>query len=275
MRRPARCSGKPTRWRISARAARRRGFAARPAIWKESVILHIGAADACYIALDKSTGEVAWRGGTDPVGYGTPIFVRHGGEDLMIGWTPENIAGFDPDTGEQLWAIPYAVKYGVSIATPIFHENLALVCGYWHGSRAIRLGKTRADAELAWEEDEFLRGLMAQPLYKNGFVYLLDKEHGLTCFRLADGKKLWDDDHRITPSDRNPQATFVRLGGSDEVLILNANGELIHGALRESGYEEFWRAQAAGKTWAHPAYANGCAFTRDDRQIAAYRLPVE
>ena len=33
---------------------------------------------------------------------------------------------------------------------------------------------------------------MAQPLYREGHAYLLDKRHGLTCFELATGKKIWD-----------------------------------------------------------------------------------
>ena len=34
---------------------------------------------------------------------------------------------------------------------------------------------------------------MSQPLYRKGLVFLLDKRHGLTCFQLKDGKKVWDD----------------------------------------------------------------------------------
>ena len=41
--------------------------------------------------------------------------------------------------GQELWSIPYEVKYGVSIAKPIFADDIALVCGYWNGSRAIRI----------------------------------------------------------------------------------------------------------------------------------------
>jgi hypothetical protein len=43
--------------------------------------------------------------------------------------------------GNELWSIPYEVKYGVSIAKPIFVDGIVLVCGYWNGSRAISVGK--------------------------------------------------------------------------------------------------------------------------------------
>ena len=69
----------------------------------------------------------------------------------------------------------------VSIATPIVRDDLVFVAGYWEGSKAIRLGPQLADATLAWE-DKMLRGLMSQPLERDGHVYLLDKQFGLTCF---------------------------------------------------------------------------------------------
>ena len=77
---------------------------------------------------------------------------------------------FSPATGRVNWSVPYKVTYGVSIATPIFQEGLVVVCGYWEGSKAIRLGNRPAAAELAWEENRFLRGIMSQPLYRDGLV---------------------------------------------------------------------------------------------------------
>lgn len=62
---------------------------------------------------------------------------------------------------------------------------------------------------LAWEDKRNLCGLMSQPLYRDGYAYLLDKRYGLTCFEVKTGKKFWDDGNRMTPKGRNPQATLV------------------------------------------------------------------
>ena len=43
----------------------------------------------------------------------------------------------------------------------------------------IRLGNRPTEAEVAWEDNRALRGLMSQPLYRNGYVYILDKQFGL------------------------------------------------------------------------------------------------
>ena len=195
-------------------------------IHRDKVVIHAAVEEGAYVAFDRLTGEERWRCAPDPTGYGTPIVIRRGGRDELVGWTPEHIVGLSLDDGREYWRIPYKVTYGVSIATPIFYENTVIVCGYWDGSKAIRLGDSPGDAKLLWEENKFLRGLMSPPLYRAGHVYLLDKQHGVVCFRAATGEKVWTDDHKITPRDRNPQASLVGLAGTDRALCLNAEGEL-------------------------------------------------
>jgi outer membrane protein assembly factor BamB len=247
------------------------GFAAAPVIWKNTVIYHIGVPGGSYVAFDKTTGKEIWRGPDDPAGYATPVFTHHDSRDLMIGWTPKHIVAIDPDSGEVIWKSPYEVTSGVSIATPLIHDGIVLAAGYWQGSKAIRI----ADGSLAWENNEYLRGLMSQGFARDGVAWILDKEHGLNCFDLQSGEKFWDDGHQLTPADRNPQATFIRLRESDTFLVLNSNGELIHAAIDRNGVTEHWREQLIGKTWAHPAYHGDRVFARDDRSIVSARLPIK
>jgi len=252
------------------------GMAASPVIYQDLVILHAGVRpDGCFTAHQRSTGREVWRAGSDPAGYCTPILVDSPSGKQLIGWTPEHILGLAPASGEKLWSIPYKITYGVSIATPIYQQGLVLVAGYWHGSKAVRLGENPSDAELAWEENRYLRGLMSQPLYRDGYAYLLDKQHGLTCFRLATGEMIWNQakaDLRITPRDRNPQAALVWLGEGDRAIILNAEGELILARINPAGYHEQDRAKIIGKTWAHPAFAGRFAFARSDEQLVCVEL---
>lgn len=246
------------------------GFAASPVIWKDFVIYQIGVPDGAYVAFNKNTGEEVWRGPGDPAGYATPVTIRTEEGHRMIGWTPKHIVALDPSTGDVIWQSPYDVTSGVSIATPLIHQGIVLASGYWQGSKAIRI----ADGSLAWENNEFLRGLMSQGFARDGTAWLLDKEHGLNCFDLKTGKKHWDDGHQLTPSDRNPQMTLVRLRDSEEFLVLNSNGELIHATIDSKGVTEHWREQLTGKTWSHPAYVGKHVFARDDRSIVCAKLPA-
>ena len=246
------------------------GVAASPVIFEDLVD------NGCLIAFNKLTGQEVWRAGKDPCGYSTPIVIDSPSGKQLVLWSPKHVLGFDPRTGGEYWRIPYEVTYGVSIATPIYHEGILVVCGYWEGSKAIRLGKSPTEAKLEWEENKNLRGLMSQPLYRDGLGYLLDKQLGLTCFELATGKKLWDDKHEMTPRGRNPQANLVWLdaGKSDRTIVLNSEGELILARLNREGYHETSRTKIIEPTWAHPAFAGNRVYARNDTQLVCVELNV-
>ncbi|GIW90454.1 MAG: dehydrogenase [Pirellulaceae bacterium] len=248
------------------------GFAASPVLYRSSVIFHIGSPTGTYVAVNPQNGQIIWRAGSDPCGYATPLLVQHGGRDLLVGWTPEHVLGIDPQDGRLLWQIPYPVTYGVSIASPIVEENIVLVSGYWEGTKAIRLGQAPDEARLLWEETRNLRGLMAQPLYRDGLVYLLDRTHGLCCFELATGRILWNDEHRLTPPGRNPHASIV-WAGPGQILALNSEGELVLAQVSHDGYREWGRKRIVGPTWAHPAFCGRWVFARDDEQLVCIELP--
>ncbi len=249
------------------------GFASMPVVHGDKLIVHAGMKPGgCYVAYHRKTGEEIWRSGDDPTGYGTPIVIRHAGGEQLVGWTPEHIVGMSLDNGKLLWQQPYKVTYGVTITTPIFHNNTVLVCGYWEGSKAIRLGQPVQDAELLWEENRFLRGVMSQPLCRDGYVYLLDKSNGLVCFELATARVVWTDENRMTPRGRNPQANMVWLGDSDRAIVLNSAGELVLIRLTSKGYEEQSRTKIIGETWAHPAFAGEFVVARDDTEIVCLKL---
>jgi outer membrane protein assembly factor BamB len=251
------------------------GLSASPVVDGDQLLIHAGLPGGCYSAYDLATGRERWRAIDDPAGYATPQVVEHAGKRVVIGWTPSHVVSLDTADGKVLWKVPYEVTYGVSIADPIIQEGLVLVCGYWEGSTAIRLGETPSEAKIEWEENRFLRGLMSQPLYRDGHVYLLDKQHGIVCFRLSDGEKRWTDQNTVTKRDRNPQASLVWIGDSNRALALNAEGELVQVRLTPEKFEELSRVPLVGPTWAHPAYAGEHAFARDDEQIVCVRLTAD
>jgi outer membrane protein assembly factor BamB len=265
------------------------GLSASPVVYDDLVIVHAGAKpDGCLIAFDRRTGVKRWGSLSDDAGYATPILIQHAGQPQLVCWTPSHIRGVDPRDGKPLWNIRYEVTYGTAIATPIFQEGIVLVSGYWEGAKAIRLADqaaaaksakpprgSPAAAELLWEDNRNLRALMSQPLYRDGLAFLLDKRHGLTCFELKSGNKLWDDDNRMTPKGRNPQASMVWLGDGDRAIILNSDGELILARLNREGYQEQSRTNIIGPTWAHPAYMGNRVFARSDSEVVCVELPTK
>ena len=252
------------------------GFCASPFVFEDLLIVHVGAEQGrCLIAFDPTTGTKVWNSLSDPAGYATPIVVDSGGQQQLVCWTPTNVRSVDARSGELLWSVPFDVDGGMSIAMPIFQEGVVLVSSYYDGTIAIRLGDSPADAEVIWEDRRNLRGHMAQPLYRDGYGYLLDKRHGLTCFELATGKKVWDAENRVTAKARNPHATMVWVGDEDRAIILNSDGDLILARLNPSGYDEQSRTGIVGETWAHPAYAGTRVYARSDTELVCLSLTIQ
>ncbi|MFP6761991.1 MAG: PQQ-binding-like beta-propeller repeat protein [Planctomycetaceae bacterium] len=258
--------GRPPTW----------GYAASPLVFGETVIVQTGSPDGfSLMAFALKTGRVIWHSLRDQAGYSCPVPIRRSAakNTELVLWTPSHVRGLNADSGKPLWEIPYKVSEGVSIATPIIHNDIALVCGYWEGSRAIRLGTQPGEATLLWE-NRLLRGLMSQPLFRDGNVFLLDRRDGIVCFELQTGRKLWDDANALTPRGRDPQASFVWTGNADQILALNSEGELVLAQFAASGYREQARAKIIDPTWAHPAFVGNRVFARSDSQIVCIELPV-
>lgn len=247
------------------------GFAASPVLDGNKVLLHVGAMpDGSVLALDKSSGQLLWRGGPDPAGYCTPEIITHAGQRQLIAWGPEHIQSLNPETGATLWTYPYKITYGVSIAQPLYRNGILLVSGYWHGTKALR---PDAKPTLLWENEKDMCGLMSAPLFKDGIVYLLDKTKGLQGIELTTGKILWSDANTLTPKDRNPQMSLVWLRESAGLAaLLNASGELVYLRLKAEGFDELARHQIIGKTWAHPAFVGNRIYARSDTALVAWRL---
>jgi outer membrane protein assembly factor BamB len=253
------------------------GFAASPLVDESRVIVHVGAEkNGCVIAFDRISGKEVWRSLADPAGYATPVVICPKSGKQLVVWTPTHVRGIDAETGKPIWSVPHKITYGVSIATPIYHDGIVFVTEYWDGALAIKLGEKPTDAQLDWTDRKNLRGLMAQPLYKDGYAYSIDRQNGLTCFEFKTGKKLWDDGNSMTPKARNPHASFVWINDRDRILSLNSEGELILARLNPKGYSEQSRTRIIdGKVWGHPAFADRFVIVKSDGGESQGKGPFE
>ena len=135
--------GRPPTW----------GYAASPLILGDTLIVQPGGKDGFSVmAFERKTGRTLWASLDDKAGYSWPVPIRRAESKSveLVLWTPSHIRGLEAATGKPLWQVPYKVSEGVSIATPIFHDNIAVVCGYWEGSKAVQLGAAPGEAKLLW-----------------------------------------------------------------------------------------------------------------------------
>ncbi len=241
------------------------GHSASPVLWRDVLLVHAGARPGgTLLALHPQTGKERWRAIDDRPGYSTPIAVRFGGRDQILLWTADGAHGIDPSSGARIWEFPFKTSsYDVAIISPVFRKNRVFVSGYWDGAEVFEIedaGKPRS----VWKA-RVPGCLMATPLQRDGHVFVLDKNRGLSCLDWETGEILWDDGHKLTPPGRSPHASLVWADG--RCVALNSEGELVVARLSPTGYEEIGRAAIIGPTWAHPAFAGQEVFARNDSEI--------
>lgn len=242
------------------------GHACSPLIDDGRLVVQVGGKNALLVALEPDTGKEVWRSLDDRPGYASPVRI---GKQLVY-FTPQHIVGLEPASGKVIWKEPFeGIQYDVSITDVVMADGVLLAGNYWSGSKAVRLDAEGRKPEVVWAGDE-LSLLMSTPLVRGGHVYALDKTRGIKCIEMKTGKVLWDNEH-VTPRDRNPQASLVWVG-EDRALVLTTPGDLVLVRLTPKGLERLGKAKIIGRTWAHPGFADGCVFARNDSEIVCVPL---
>ena len=262
------------------------GFAAHPLVDGDLVYTMVGGDGTGIVAWNKSTGQEAWRALTSrDAGYCPPSIIEYGGRRQLIAWTPQELAGLDPLSGEVFWKQPLAPDYGMSIAMPQRAGNLLYATGYAK-SGLYELAADRPAVTEVWNTPgvKSLYCANSTPLIDEGLAYGCDIQSGtLKAIRLSDGSTVWSTTEAVGGDRRRRHATafLTQVVPEDRFLLWNDKGDLIFCTLDPKGYTEQSRVhvldptqEAFGKDvlWTPPAYANRTAFLRNDRQFVAVDL---
>ena len=264
------------------------GIAATPLIYGNKIILQIGGANgASVLALDKNSGKELWRSMDDKISYSAPILIQQAGKPVVVVWTADNLNGLDPETGKVYWKVPFTVKMGMGISTPVLYKDYLFVSSFYSGSLLVKLGKSTTTAQKVWlraGESEYktdaLHCVINTPLIKNDFIYGVDSYGELRCLKLETGDRVWED---LSAVKKNRWANIHFIAHEQQTWMFNEHGELLITELSPQGLNIISRSKlidptigqlnrnGTGVTWSHPAFAYGCVFARNDnRLVCAY-----
>jgi outer membrane protein assembly factor BamB len=257
------------------------GISATPLITSDKIILQIsGSNNACIIALDKNTGEEIWRNMDDIAGYSAPIIIEKDGKKVVVVWTADSLAGLNPDTGEVYWSFPWKTGAGMSIATPVLHNNHIFVSAFYSGSLLVKLGDDYTTAEKVWQRSgeserktDALHCVMNTPVIIGDYIYGVDSYGELRCLEFATGNRVWEN---LNAVKKNRWANIHFVQNGNKTWMFNEQGELIIAELSPEGFKEISRTKIIeptkeqlprGVTWSHPAFANQHVFIRNDNEL--------
>lgn len=250
------------------------GMSGSPLVTETLVIVNPGkqkdsAAGRAVLAFDRLTGKEVWHAGDHQAGYCSPMRVQLAGQEQILIFDAQGLAGYDPQGQGELWRFKWETQDGINVAQPlIFPENQIFISsGYGHGCALVQV-KRQGDqwsAEEKWST-KVMHSKFASPVAYQGHVYGLD-EGILTCVDLATGKRAWPEKGR-----RYGHGQLLRQ--DDLLVILSEKGEIALVEAKPSGFRELGRIPAleGDKTWNCPALADGRLYVRNHEQLACFDL---
>jgi outer membrane protein assembly factor BamB len=244
------------------------GMAASPLIIEEKLIVLTGPGHgqsvACY---DKRDGKIIWSALDDPMGYASPMLVTLAGEKQLIICAETRTLGLRPKDGNVLWEYPWRVLHDQNpIAQPVMlgTNRFLLSAGYFTGCVAVEIARTGTSfvASKLWQNKN-LKNKFTSSVFWQGHIYGLDEDI-LTCLDAETGERKWKE-------GRYGYGQLLLASG--HLIILSGDGELALVRATPERHEELARFPAIhGKTWNHPAIANGKIFVRNSAEMACFDI---
>jgi outer membrane protein assembly factor BamB len=255
--------GRPQAW----------GAAGSPLVWGSQVIVNTGvlpAGDAggALAAYRRSDGKRLWAAGTFAAGYSSPMKGRLAGREQVLLFDAGGLAGFDPETGEELWRHRWTTAQDMNITQPLLVGNDRVFIASERSNGGALLRVRRASDRWAVEEVWANRALCSKfsnPVVLGGAIYGLS--YGtLVCLDQETGARRWR-------GREYGHGQVLAVGGA--VLVMGERGELAAVAADSRRFRELARLRVfEGRTWNTPAVAGGQLFVRNDAEAACFELPV-
>ena len=198
------------------------GSGTSPVLYENLVIVNASVESGMLMAINKASGEIAWRAEGMERSWNTPHLVKtpNGKDELAVtvkGW----IFGFDPKTGKELWRCAAIDDY--ICPSIVSHEGILYALG-GRRSKAVAVrsggrGDVTATHKL-WQAD--VGANVSSPVVHDGHLYWVsDRIRTAYCLSLSDGSVKYTE--RIGPQ---PYASILLVDGRFYV-VTRTGGTLV------------------------------------------------
>lgn len=258
--------------KVAEGAAPRRGHNGSGLVESDLVIIPAGSTNgATLAALDKKTGAIRWKALKDETAYSSLIAATLAGRRQVIAFTGEALASVDPANGSVLWRVPVKTAAKRHAVSPVLlGEDRIFVASHSYGALCIKVeasGDKIIPREL-WRNPA-LKINLSTPTAVGGYLYGLGAAPEFICLDGSSGKIVWAQPGFGQGIKADYAAT---LAVGNQLLVLNESGQLTMAAANSYGFTSLGQAQVCGKTWSHPAYADGRLYVRDGRSLQCFDL---
>lgn len=230
-----------------------------------------GVADPFVAALDRATGNVAWKTPRpempDPKwSFCTPLVIEVAGTRQVVSPAAYMVCSYDAQTGRELWRVRYPNKWSV-VPRPVFTHGKVFVCTGYDGPAellAIRPDGSGdvTDTHVVWRTDDNIPH-NPSPLVVGDCLYLVADNGIASCRDVATGDVRWRK--RL---GGNFSSSPVHAGGV--IWIVSEQGVCTAFRASPEGYEELGTSDMGEPVFASLAPAEGSFFLRTEGHL--YRI---
>lgn len=271
-------TGKPL-WKMETLADAKKdnlffGLSASPLVAGDNVVVQGGGKGSQGLkAYDRKSGKLAWTAGKDAASYAAPALFG----DQIVTLTGEHLVSVST-AGQTRWAFPFKDRLNESSTTPIKVGEMYIAASVTAGAVAVKEAEKdgKASVEQAWRNPALTCYFSTPVAVGKDHLFVVTGTIGLNptvtlrCVETATGKEVWKK-----PNVGKYHAALLRLADGNLLMHDDQNGDLRLLAPNVKEYQELAKSKACGKTWAHPAIADGKIYVRDEKELICLSLGGE
>jgi outer membrane protein assembly factor BamB len=243
------------------------GTAASPIEVASRLVIQVGSDvhGGQILALEPSTGEVAWEWKGMGPGYASPVLINLAVKNRppikqLVTLTEGSIVGLDGNSGQELWSARFPDEWHENIVTPVWTGTNLVVSGTRQGTHAFALSQTAGkwQATEVWKNADVAM-YMSSPVYGDGLIYGFSarKKGQFVAVDANSGALRWategrEGDHASVLL--TPRHLIYLTNGADLIVALRGATEFTV----EKRYEV-----AESATWAVPVLLGSDLLVRD------------
>jgi outer membrane protein assembly factor BamB len=257
------------------------GYCESPLIDGDKLICSAGAKEAAVVALNKTTGDVIWKGVVPDgfkAGYASSIAIDAAGHKQYVAFLESGLAGFDAATGKLLWRFKAGANGTANASMPIFSNDYVFMSSAYGGNDALAKlvsdGKDGVKAEEVYSAKK-LRNHHGGVILYEGDLYGANggNEGGnLVCLDFKTGDVKWDErndkKHQVAKGSTTlaDGRLYYRQEDGTMTLIEPSPKEYIeHGRFSQPD-------RSRSSAWSYPVIANGKLYLRDQDVLFCYDI---
>ncbi|MDX1948157.1 MAG: PQQ-binding-like beta-propeller repeat protein [Pirellulaceae bacterium] len=169
------------------------GSGTSPTLYKNLVIVNAGAESEALVALDKSTGKQAWRAdsGSLSMCWGSPIIVTSAdGRDDLVLCVPQEIWGFNPETGKLRWYCDGIAENAMCTSVVSKDGVVYAIGGRRGGAVAVKAGgRGDVNKDVVWRKS--VGSYVTSPVIVGEHLYWVSDNGTACCLKLIDGETVF------------------------------------------------------------------------------------